>query len=326
MESNFDWILQNPGLNHVTIKIFGDLDINSLFSCLDVSEQWCKFIKENRSLWEPHVLHGFPLHYACISGHVNVVKLLFELGIDVNAIDGEDDTPLILACTHNRLKIVKLLCQHPNIDINATNTNGESPLILACINNHVNMVRFLTQNPNIDINAITRSINKACKSSYMEIFKILLNHPNLDINATENGWMTHLHFACISGNVKAVELLCQHRYIFVNAQDMDGHTPLIKVCFQKPSNDENAIDFNERLIKILKILFKHPIDVNVKDSKGNTALHYACEGGTLDVVKFLLVLPSINVNMLNSTGESPMDIARTRGHQSIVDFLNKGPA
>ena len=185
MESYFDMILQNPGLNHLTTMIFGNLDTNSLFNCLEVSDQWYQFIKENRRLWKQH---DFPLHRACISGHFNAVKLLIELGFDVNARNGEKEPPLLLACIHKRLKVTKLLCQHPNIDVNATNRYGCPLIIIALYENST------------------------------EIFHILLNHPKINVNATVN----LLHVACKYGNVQAVEMLCLHPNINVNAQTFYG--------------------------------------------------------------------------------------------------------
>ena len=47
MANSFDSILQNPGLNHITIKVFESLDFDSLIICVQVSPDWQQFIKEN---------------------------------------------------------------------------------------------------------------------------------------------------------------------------------------------------------------------------------------------------------------------------------------
>ena len=118
MESSFDWILQNPGLNHLTIKIFKLLDINSLGFCLVVSKQWHQFIKENETIWKAHVSTELPLHDVCNSGYVNMVKLFIDLNYDINAKNRLDQTPLYLACQQNQVKLVELLCQQPGVDVN----------------------------------------------------------------------------------------------------------------------------------------------------------------------------------------------------------------
>ncbi|ELU01067.1 hypothetical protein CAPTEDRAFT_86912, partial [Capitella teleta] len=41
------------------------------------------------------------LHWACIGGHLSVVKaLLLQPGIDVNCCDRDNVTPLTMACIH----------------------------------------------------------------------------------------------------------------------------------------------------------------------------------------------------------------------------------
>ena len=133
MDSYFNWILQNPGLNHLTVLIFEFLDTASLNKCLKVSQLWNQFIKQNTSIWKRHLAKESPLHNAISSGQINMVELLLDLGFDVNGLNGEGQTPLSIACSHNRLTLVKLLCQHPKIDVNARTRNGETPLIKALL-------------------------------------------------------------------------------------------------------------------------------------------------------------------------------------------------
>ena len=106
MANYFEWILQNPGLNHITFKIFGNLNIDSLEKCLQVSNQWNQFIKENESIWNKYVPKQLPIHYAYNLGHVKIVKLLIEIGMDVNAKDAKGKTPLMLACSARNVKLV----------------------------------------------------------------------------------------------------------------------------------------------------------------------------------------------------------------------------
>ena len=98
MANHFDWILQRPGLNHVAIKIFESLDMNSLDNSLGVSKQWFEFIKETESIWKPHISQDHIFHKVCSSGYLNIVKLLIDLGFDINASDEKGETPLIIAC------------------------------------------------------------------------------------------------------------------------------------------------------------------------------------------------------------------------------------
>ena len=150
MDSYFDWILQNPGLNHLTIKIFGLLDLKSFDNCLIVSKYWYQFIKENRNLWKV-LSQKFPMHDACYSGYVNIVKLFIELNEDINARDARGSTPLVLACWGNQLKVVKLLCKQSKINVNAkvNYIAGKTTLHYACEHGQFNIVKLLLDQPSI---------------------------------------------------------------------------------------------------------------------------------------------------------------------------------
>ena len=290
MESYFDWILQNPGLNHITIKIFEILDVISLDNCLEVSQQWFKFIIKNTSIWNQHASMHFPLHNACLLGHVTKVKLLIELDYDINATNKDGKTPLYLACKQNHVKVVKFLCQQPRIVVNAKKCC--SPIFRAYLDNNI------------------------------EIFEILLNHPKTDVNFVCQATFgtTILHHAYSEGNLNIVELLCQHPNINVNFKNNFGTTPLMIACLQ----DELISDDSDvRLrFKIFKTLCEHPsIDVNATNQFGDTALHYACLYGKLNHVKLLLEHPFIDIKMLNKSGKTPIDLAKLFGHQNIMNLF-----
>lgn len=54
--------------------------------------------------------HGFsPLHWAAKEGHLNLVTLLIQRGVRVNATNMGDDTPLHLATAHGHRDIVTLV-------------------------------------------------------------------------------------------------------------------------------------------------------------------------------------------------------------------------
>ena len=49
--------------------------------------------------------------------------------------------------------------------------------------------------------------------------------------------------------------------------------------------------------------------MNMVDNDGNTALHLAVEAGSLQMFCPLLANPQVNLNLPNSRGETPLDIA-----------------
>ena len=49
--------------------------------------------------------------------------------------------------------------------------------------------------------------------------------------------------------------------------------------------------------------------MNIQDDSGYTPLHTACRYGQLDIMKFLVSLPSVNVNIKDKDGYSPLHTA-----------------
>lgn len=64
------------------------------------------------------------------------------------------------------------------------------------------------------------------------------------------------------------------------------------------------------------------INVNEKDTNGNTLLHAACSEGRLDIVK-KLIERGASVNIANSWYSTPLGYAVLRRHYKIVEFLLK---
>ncbi len=63
-------------------------------------------------------IDGSAIHYACRSGHLNIVKYLLQQDSTIiNQLDAEDWTPLHYACNNGHLNIVKLLLEY-NANVN----------------------------------------------------------------------------------------------------------------------------------------------------------------------------------------------------------------
>ena len=60
-------------------------------------------------------------------GHIDIIKHLFELNVDVNATTLADDTPLMIACHYNQIKAIDLLLER-GVEINLVNIYGYTAL------------------------------------------------------------------------------------------------------------------------------------------------------------------------------------------------------
>jgi ankyrin repeat protein len=106
-----------------------------------------------------------PLHLACISNHLDCVKVLMTIGSSYcNLRDDEGMSCLLHACKEGNLEIVKYLCDPSSHGSGASASGGnqgnllarndhyESCLHLACISGSLPLVKYLLQKK-VDINA-----------------------------------------------------------------------------------------------------------------------------------------------------------------------------
>ena len=231
MTNYFDFILQSPGLNHIGVQIFKQLDLQALAECAEVSQQFHQFIKENISITDHE---NVSLRIACTNGNVKIVKLLLDQGFDVNIRNNLGETPLQCACKNGHDQVVALLCQQPSIDVNVRNYLHETPLHCACINGKAKVVKLLLE-VNADVNIRDyfgqTPLHKACEKGQEEIVALLCQQPSADVNIQEDrlkkGY-TPLHFACENGRLDIVKVLLKHPLINIHVKDKVGQTPMEK--------------------------------------------------------------------------------------------------
>lgn len=132
-------------------EIVGDFIIHKV-----VKENRIEFLKlllrKGADLYKLDIYQGNLIHTLCNSNYDNmeIAKFLIEKGIDIDAEDNFQNTPLILACSRGNTKLVKLLIEQ-NININKQNKDGDNPLIEACKIGNLDIVKMLIDNKNIDI-------------------------------------------------------------------------------------------------------------------------------------------------------------------------------
>lgn len=64
-----------------------------------------------------------PLHTSAVSGQVNVVKLLLELGVEVDAVNAFGNTALHIACLNGQDMVLNELLSY-NASLNSVNNKG----------------------------------------------------------------------------------------------------------------------------------------------------------------------------------------------------------
>jgi ankyrin repeat protein len=94
-----------------------------------------------------------PLWCAAENGHAGVVRLLLDLDdVYPNTEDEDDRTPLMIAANNGHEPVVQLLLQRQDIKPNLKDKNGRTPLMIAADEGHGSVVELLLHQSDVDPN------------------------------------------------------------------------------------------------------------------------------------------------------------------------------
>ena len=165
-----------------------------------------------------HLLCKDPLENSTIELESRLItlveRLIKEFKIDINCKDSTGFTPLMFACEHGNLNLIRKLVELGS-NVNYTNSEGLNSMLLAIVNSLPNVVKYLLDN-GFDIKSSSKNISYITDSAYLnedEIFKLLID-AGCDVNETkqdENGVILNpLWAACERSNFKIVEILLKN--------------------------------------------------------------------------------------------------------------------
>ena len=271
---------------------------------------------------------GPPLHAAVQSGNVAIVETMITQSAVfchavTNHLTASHGTLLHSACVSGKLEVVKMVIRKFQCDVNAQNTHGNTPLHVACEWGWFETMQLLVEQDGCDINILNNCgyspFTLAIKHSRTTIFNFFMSRHDLNLNVTTSDTSeTPLHLACCCHSSEfALALLNDQRYTCsLNAVDRYSDTPLFNAC--RLGN----IEIIQRIIAksdCTRFMVNHITK--------ETPAHIACRKNRFDILK-LLLLASENSEplkdlQLNFLGESLLCIACYNDTENIIDFLIK---
>jgi len=264
---------------------------------------------------------------AAANGDKNIVELMLEHGVRINATDEKDLTALSHAIIQGKTEIVKLLFDQ-GATVNKADPYGRTAVILAILHEQTEVIKILAE---------TDCICRLAKSKdNLKELEILLQH-GANINATDKSGVTPLHYAIRRGQTEVVKFLIDHG-ADVNIEDKWGSTPLFSsnsVKITKLLLDSGRVNIehiskngfpilqsaisNKELTKI-RLIIQHGANINAQDKWGFTPLHHAIRSEQPKVIK-LLIDHGVNINTKDQWGFTPLQYARQYQKTEVVNFL-----
>ena len=234
------------------------------------------------------------------TGNIEAVKQHLADGVDVNSKSDIGRTPLDVAIAFKQ------------------------PLITDLLRKHGGKTR--------DELKAAESIVVAVELGNIEAVKQHLND-GTEVDAKGGTGRTPLHWAAIEGHKEIAELLIAEG-ADVNAKTNDGKTPLDEAInpFYNKTEIANLLHKHGGKhgtihsaagggdIEAVKEFLAAGADVNVKDKRGFTPLHWASISGHKEAVE-LLIDNGADVNAMRGGGGTPLSYAASWGHEEIVELL-----
>ncbi|XP_056378121.1 transient receptor potential cation channel subfamily A member 1 isoform X2 [Hyla sarda] len=270
---------------------------------------------ENKIVDLPDGNNETPLHKSCLFDHVELAEYLISMGANIDSVDNELRTPLLMATSCSSWKIVNLLLER-GADVKLTDNYGRNFLHLTVLQpGGLKNIReeFLQQE---DVKKLVSDedadgctpLHYACRHGVPNSVNNLLGL-NMSLFSKSKNKRSALHFAAFYGRYNTCERLL--RFVpdatLLNEADEKGLTPLHLAA-------ENGHD------RIAFLLLKKGA-LLLSDHRGWTALHYAAFGGYTRTIKVLLDTSITLIDKGDKEKNTALHIAAREGHSKAVGLL-----
>ena len=247
-----------------------------------------------------------PLATAARLRRRDMVDLLFEGGAvqeGLNASYGEGKTALQWAASHGDISLAKLLLNR-GADINWIGQYFHTALHYATISDKPDMVKWLLENgAEINTNSDGRSpLHIAAVRGNLQIVKHLLDY-GAHVDTSDSFNFTPFSLACLRGHIDVVTIILDNT--------KDKATLDLECGLCKASEGGH--------IETMKYLLQNKVNVNVRNSLGETALSLAARGQSLAVE--VLLDHNANINTVDKRGYTPLQLALLREQMDISRLL-----
>lgn len=223
-----------------------------------------------------------PIHFACIGGHLNIIRKFYQEESDFNSKDYRGRTPAHYSALSSTTDSIKYLLLKGIDVLTQTDYNEMTPLHLSIMN------------------------------SNFEIFKFLIeNVAKNDFSIFDMSKLTMLHLACESGCVEILD------YILSKKEIAKKQMKLTNMFSQKPIDcaiQHGNLECVKKLVKLSKT------NLNIHNKK-HIPLIIASSEGHFDIVSYLLKQDKVDINVVDYDNKDSLDVAIEKGHIDVVELL-----
>ena len=254
--------------------------------------------------WKP-----IPVHF-----DLPTVEELLSRVSSLSVQNNNGDTPLHIACRSKDVQLVKLLLESQHkIDLTIQNNSGDTPFHIACatacfpvvdallrLGNSVNVLAIKNSNGDIPFHVALGLFQQSQRGKVKKSKDSLEFFANncSDINIQNKDGETLLHLSCKVVNSYSTYIV---EFLVKSGADLmivDAHKQLpLHAAASRPKS-----------LKMVKLCCLQNL-VDQQDEAGNTALHIACIHSKLEIASFLLTEMKFSPTISNGKGQTPFHCA-----------------
>ena len=275
-----------------------------------------------------------PLQVAAKNGQTHIVTTLidhYKQSVDQKTPENQNDL-LALAVYSGSQKLVDELINR-GFNVNGRNNLGQTALHIAAKEGHLELANHLINKHNANINAQDNNsdtpLSLAIKYDHIDLAKELINKKGYD--------QAKLYQACVladrkvySNLINAIESQCSDQPPTFKTKLNKNETPSLFDIIHELKQSVNDQVKNPNIDLLLQILDGHSkanVDeiVKTRDNRQLSLLHVAAIVGNADVIKVLINQYQAKINILNTSGNTPLHLASSQGRYEAVNILAHNP-
>jgi ankyrin repeat protein len=252
------------------------------------------------------------MHMACRQGMEGLVRAVVDLGGDPDVQDRAGRTPLHYACKYDHQTTVKYL-----VDIKVNLNIADKDKMLA--------------------------LHYACIAGCVEITKLLVESGHCEIDSADKRGNTAVHYCCDTRNYPLAEYLTETGGANIDKVNDDGLSAFgivhnsgtvgfASVLMEKAalvSVQRNTLSKTRQLAQqsirgdwatVLSLVLDGVADIHAGDADGKSVLSYACEAGSLEVVR-AIVERGGRIQHKDTFGKTCLHYCCDQGHCDVARYL-----
>lgn len=340
----FDWI---EGLNQISWDMIHNRDENKTSVkkaketqlLLTGSHELIEAVKRKNLKKAKAILHANPLsvascdmkqskmslaHIAWENQDLDMLKLLVEFKIDLEATDADGMTCLYYSIEQKSIEITKYLIDQ-GVNLDHRDLQNRSSIYWAASWGEIPNLKLLLDagcDPNIKSRLGRTALSKACWNGFVDVVECLLSTGKIDINSSDNHGRTALHNAVWGSaggrlgekwgvsdrdSPECAQLLLEYG-ADPNFKDDTGNTPLNIAC------STFGVD-------CLRLLISFGADINMKNNYGTTPFLSACFRGNYECWKILYEYKELDPFVKTQHGYGPLELSIEAGKGRIVKWV-----